>query len=129
MAYAFPEVDPGMAPLGNRVLVQLRRLGTRTKSGIVVIEETFDTAKWNNQVAKVVALGPMAFKDRETAKEWPEGAWVKQGDFIRVPRWNGDRSEVKLKDGEEPVLFVIFNDYELIARVTGDPLKQKIYVL
>lgn len=126
---AFPAVDPGVVPLGNRVLVQLRRLKNQTTSGIVIVQETQDTAKWNNQVAKVVGMGPMAYRNRETNAFWPEGAWVQPGDYIRVPRWNGDRIEVPVKGRDEPVTFVIFNDYEIIAKVTGDPLKQKIYVL
>lgn len=130
---AFPQVDAGVLPMGPRILVQLRRVANVTKSGIVLIEETKETVKWNGQVAKVIAMGPIAFKDRETAVEWPEGAWVAEGEFIRCPRWGGDRIEVpvKAKDGSdaEPVTFVIFNDHEVIAKVTGDPLAQRAYIL
>lgn len=126
---AFPDVDPGIVPLGGRVLVQLRRTAKKTKSGIVLVEETKDTVRWNNQVAKVVRLGALAFRNRETMNQWPEGSWVKVGDFIRVPRWNGDRIEVPVKDSEEPVTFVVFNDHELISRIEGDPLAVKVYVL
>ncbi len=129
LAEAFPEVDPCVEPLGARVLIQLRRVPTATRSGIILTAETQDTAKWNNQIAKVVAVGPVAFRNRETAEVWPEGTWVRVGDFVRVPRWNGDRIEVKVKDSDTPVVFVIFNDHELIAKVTGDPLEQRIYVL
>jgi co-chaperonin GroES (HSP10) len=129
MAEAFPEVDPGVKPLGGRVLVQLRRSAKKTRGGIVLIEETKDTVRWNNQVAKVVALGALAFRNRETQNLWPEGAWVSVGDFIRVPRWNGDRIEVPVKDSDEPVTFVIFNDHELIAKIEGDPLQVKTYIL
>lgn len=126
---AFPTVDPGVKPLGARVLIQLRRISKQSKGGIILVEETKDTAKWNNQVAKVVAVGPVAFRNRETAEVWPEGTWVQPGDFVRVPRWNGDRIEVKVQGSDDPVVFVIFNDHELIAKVTGDPLEQRIYVL
>lgn len=129
LAQAFPDVDAGVVPLGARVLVQLRRISQTTKSGIVLVEETKDTAKWNNQVAKVVAVGAVAFRNRENGETWPEGAWVQVGDYVRVPRWNGDRIEVKVKDSDDPVVFVVFNDHELVSRVTGDPLNQRIYVL
>ena len=128
LADAFPDVDPNTLPLGSRVLVQLRRVANTTKSGIVLVEETKETVKWNNQVAKVISLGPLAFKNRETAKDWPEGAWVSPGDFIRVPRWGGDRIEIPVKD-DVPVIFVIFNDTEIIAKVSGDPLNVKTYIL
>lgn len=129
LAEAFPEVDPGIAPLGGRVLVQLRRVSNTTKSGIVLVEETQDTVKWNNQVARVVAMGPLAFRNRETRELWPEGAWVDVGDFIRVPRWNGDRHEVPVEGSKNPITFVVFNDHEIISKVTGDPLEIKAYIL
>lgn len=126
---AFPDVQAGVVPLGARVLVQVRRAFTRTRSGIVLPEETRETVKWNSQVARVVALGPLAFRNRETMNPWAEGVWVKAGDFVRVPRWNGDRIEVQVDDDMGPVTFVCFNDHELIARVTGDPLAIKSYIL
>jgi len=129
LADAFPDVDPGIVPLGGRVLVQLRRIANKTKSGLLIIEETKDTARYNNQVAKVVAVGPLAYRNRQDMQPWPEGTWVQVGDFIRVPRWNGDRVEVPVKDSNEPVTFVVFNDHELIAKISGDPLGQKIYIL
>jgi co-chaperonin GroES (HSP10) len=59
LAWAFPSVDPGAKPLGGRILVQLRRTKKRTTSaGIILVEETKETEKWNNMVAKVVAIGP-----------------------------------------------------------------------
>lgn len=140
---AFPEVDPNATPLGPRVLVQLRRVPRKTSGGLIIVEETKETVKWNGQVAKVIALGPLAFKNRESASPWPEGMWVEPGDYIRVPRWNGDRIEVPIKnklrpsdrrardddDEEEPVTFVIFNDHEIIAKIPGDPLAVKTYIL
>jgi len=129
MEDAFPDVEPTTEPLGGRVLVQLRRTSKKSRGGIVLVEETRDTQKWNNQVAKIVALGPLAFRNRETKEYWPEGAWVKVGDFVRVPRWNGDRIEVSVKDSDEPVVFVVFNDHELISKVKGDPLAVRTYIL
>ena len=125
---AFPQVDPNAVPLGGRVMVQLRRISQKTQSGIVLVEETKETVKWNGQVAKVIALGPLAFKNRDNAEPWPEGMWVAPGDYIRVPRWNGDRIEVPVK-GSDPVTFVIFNDHEIIAKIPGNPLEVKTYIL
>jgi co-chaperonin GroES (HSP10) len=132
MAWAFPKVKPGMRPYGGRVIVQLRRTKLKTTdSGIVLVEETKDAEKHNNMVGKVVAIGPLAFKNRDTMKEWLEGAWARVGDFVRVPRWGGDRWEIKVpgaKDDEDPVLFMTLNDHELISEITGNPLSFKTYV-
>lgn len=125
---AFPDVDPGVIPLGGRVLVQMRRTAKKTRSGLIIVEETAETVKWNQQVARVVAMGPLAFRNRETMDYWKEGAWVQVGDFVRVPRWNGDRIEVAVK-GADPVVFVTFNDHELFSKVTGDPLGMRTYIL
>lgn len=129
LASAFPEVDPGVAPLGARVLVQLKTVGKKTQSGIIMVEETKDTEKYNTQVGKIIAIGPIAFRNRETGNRWPEGVWAGTGDYVRVPRWGGDRWSVPVEGSDEPANFVIFNDYEMIGKVTGDPLKMTTYIL
>jgi co-chaperonin GroES (HSP10) len=130
--WAFPVVDPGAKPLGGRILVQLRRTKKKaTSAGIILVEETKETEKWNNMVAKVLIIGPLAFKNRDTMESWPEGSWVSVGDYIRVPKWGGDRWEVKVPgedDLEDPALFMVLNDHEIIASVTGDPLAMKAFL-
>ena len=101
--FAFPAVDPGVVPFGSRVLVQIRRSKERTASGLFLVSETKDTEKWN------------------------EGDWCLPGDFIRCPKYGGDRWEVPI-EGEEPALFVIYNDLDLIGRVTIDPLAIKAFI-
>ena len=128
---AFPAVDPGATPLGARVLVQLRRSKKRTTSaGIILVEETKETEKWNNMVAKVISIGPLAFKQRDTMEPWPEGSWCEVGDYLRVPKWGGDRWEVPVEGqpDEDPALFMILNDHEIIAKVTGDPLAMRAFL-
>ena len=129
---AFPAVDPGAKPLGARVLVQLRRTKDRSsKSGIILVKETKEAEKWNNMVAKVIELGPLAFKKRDTMEPWPEGSWCEVGDYIRVPKWGGDRWEVPVpgEDAmEEKALFMILNDHEVIAKVTCNPLLMRAFI-
>lgn len=132
MAWAFPNVKPGMRPFGGRVIIQLRRIKKKaTSAGIILVEETKETEKWQNMIGKIVALGPLAFKNRDTMEPWAEGTWAKIGDFVRVPKWGGDRWEIRVPgedDVEDPVLFMTLNDHELIAEVTGNPLSFKAYV-
>jgi co-chaperonin GroES (HSP10) len=132
LAWAFPDVSPGQAPYGGRVVVQLRRIKrTATGSRIILVAETKETEKWQNMIGKVVAIGPLAFKNRETMASWPEGSWAQVGDYVRVPKWGGDRWERNVpgeETQEEPVLFMTLNDHELIAKVTDDPLSFKAYV-
>ncbi|MEN9936044.1 MAG: Chaperonin 10 Kd subunit [Chloroflexota bacterium] len=124
---AFPVMDPGVQPFGSRVLLQIRRAKTKTKGGIFLAGETRDTEMWNTQVAKVIAMGPLAFHNRNTMEPWPEGAWVHVGDYVRAPKYGGDRWSVRTEDGEE-ILFVIFNDLDLLGKITGDPLAVKAFL-
>jgi len=131
LKWAFPEVSPGQKPFGGRVVVQLRRIKKTTASKIILVAETKETEKWQNMIGRVVEIGPLAFKNRETMESWPEGSWASVGDYVRVPKWGGDRweREVPNEEGnEDPVLFMTINDHELIARVTDDPLSFKAYV-
>jgi len=128
---AFPLVNPLMRPYGGRVLVQLRAVKEKvTQSGIILTEETKETEKWNTMIGKVIAIGPLAFKKRDSMEPWPEGSWAQVGDFVRVPKWGGDRWEIDFEeDGlKGKALFTFFNDHELIGQVTGDPREIKAFI-
>jgi co-chaperonin GroES (HSP10) len=112
--------------------VQLRRTKQKmTGSGIILVEETKETEKWQNMVAKVLKIGPLAFKNRDTMQGWPEGSWCVVGDYIRVPKWGGDRWEVTVPgedELEDKALFMVLNDHEVIAKLTGNPLSMKAFL-
>lgn len=96
-----------------------------------MVEETKETEKWQNMVAKVIEIGPLAFKHRDTMKGWPEGSWCEVGDYIRVPKWGGDRWEVHVPgedENEDNALFMVLNDHEVIAKLTGDPLAMRAFL-
>lgn len=124
---AFPACDPGVSPFGSRVLVQIRTPKKATAGGIILVGESRETEHANTQVAKVLTVGSLAFKNRNTMESWPEGSWCAPGDFVRVPRYGGDRWTVKTPDDDEAVL-VIFNDLDLVGKVTGDPLAIKAFL-
>lgn len=131
---AFPEADPGLIPFGNDVLVQIRTPRTRSSGGIWLTEETRETQIWNTQVAKVVAYGPVAFRNRGTMEPWPECVerdedglvkafhpWASIGSYVRVPKYGGDRWWVDAPshpDGK--ALFVLFTDLDLKGQVPED---------
>lgn len=127
MESAFPAADPGVQPFGSRVLVQIRNPKQKTSGGIIIDLGSQETEKWNTQVAKVISVGPLAFKNRDTMQPWPEGDWCKAGDFVRVPKYGGDRWEVDLDD-KGVALFVIFNDLDIVGRVTTDPTKIRAFI-
>lgn len=124
---AFPSVEPGLIPFGSRVLVQIRSPKKTSQGGIILHNETRETEIWNTQIAKVHSLGPLAFKNRNTMESWPEGAWCKPGEYVRVPKYGGDRWKVPYGNDEE-ALFVIFNDLDIVGGVVGDPLAIKAFI-
>ena len=129
LAEAFPAVDAGIRPFGSRVLIQIRTAKSKTSGGIILTNDTTDTEKWNTQVGKVVAVGPLAFKNRNTMESWPEGDWCQEGDMVRVAKYGGDRWEVELSEVKgDTAMFVIFNDLDIMGSVTGDPLKIKAFI-
>lgn len=127
IAEAFPLVDPCFRPFGGRIVVQMRLPKKKLSSGIILPEDSRDTERAQTPIGIIRAIGPLAFKNRDTMESWPEGTWAKVGDFVRVPRWTGDRFEKKLED-DTTVEFYIMNDHELIGAVEGNPLEVKAYV-
>lgn len=125
---AFPDVDPGLKPFGSRVLVQIRTPMRRTRGGIHLSEESRETEWWNTQVAKVISLGPAAFRNRDTLEVWPEGEWAEPGKFVRCPKYGGDRWEVPVPASPDSALFVLFNDLDLGGEIVGDPLSMVAFI-
>ena len=129
MEEAFPAVDAGIQPFGSRVLIQIRTPKKKSAGGIIIdIHGSNETEKWNTQIGKVVALGPLAFKNRNDMKPWPEGDWCKAGEYVRVAKYGGDRWEVKIPGKDDSAMFVIFNDLDIIGQVTGDPLAIRAFI-
>lgn len=124
---AFPIANPGIQPFGSRILVQIRSPKTKTASGIIIDNGSRDTEKWNTQIAKVISVGALAFRNRNSMEPWPEGSWCAPGDYVRVAKYGGDRWEVPLPSGET-ALYVIFNDLDIIGRVEGDPLAIRAFI-
>lgn len=118
---AFPKVDHNLEPYGSRVLVQMRTAKKKTSGGILLTGETQDTVLWNNQVGKVIAIGPTAFKNQKDMTPWPEGDWCRVGDYVRVPKHNGDKFEVKIEGRDEDdgnvALFILVDHLNLLGRV------------
>lgn len=115
----FPNVDPGARPTGNQVMIQLRTVPKKVGS-IVLVEETKEFNKGNTQVARVVKLGNIAYRDRTTGDEWKEGSWAKVGDIVLAPRYGGFRFEVPIPGTDEEAIFAIINDYDIKMVIEGN---------
>lgn len=130
---AFPNVDPGLLPAGERILVQLRTPLTEVDFGggkrLILADETRETEMWNEQVALVRAVGPMAYRNRTTMEPWPEGAWCEVGQYVYVPKYHQNKTQVSTGPKSEDIaLFVMLKDIEVIGVVTGDPRSIKAFI-
>lgn len=122
----FPNVDPGIEVVGDRVLVQLRREKTTSKGGILLVEETRQTIKFNETVAKVVQIGPLAYKNLDDLSDWKEGPWTKVGDLVRTIKYGGDRFVIDAGDDGAPVVFITLQAREIISRIKSFEAAQKM---
>lgn len=140
---AFPDIPCHHTPKGPYVLVQIRLAKEASAGGIILSDFDRDTERANTQVCKVVALGPGCFRDRHTGEAWPEGDWFTLGDFMRCPKYGGDRWSVRftrqrgaLQRKDRLILpprierieleFAVFKDLDLRAGV-DDPLAVEAY--
>ena len=122
----FPEIDHGVEVAGDRVLVQLRRPKTASKGGIIFVDETTQTLKFNETVAKVRQIGPLAYKSPDDLTPWPEGPWCKEGDLVRTIKYGGDRFVVNAGDDGAPVVFITLQAREIISRIKNFESAQKM---
>lgn len=141
---AFPNVDSQHMPCGEFVLLQVRAAKGITGGGIILSDESKAVERDNTQVAKVIAVGPVAFHNRTTSEPWACGPWYKVGDFVRIPRYGGDRwhltherKEPEKKKGgivipskslSIEVEFALFRDTDIRSVITGDPLRVKAFL-
>ena len=122
----FPLVDPGVDIAGDRVLVQLRREKTTSKGGIILVDETKQTVRFNETVAKVIQVGPLAYRNLEDLSPWIEGPWCKEGDLVRTIKYGGDRFVVQPDDGGAPVVFITLQAREIISRIRSFEFAQRM---
>ena len=74
----FPEVDFCGRPPGASILVQLRTPKKKYAGVIELVEDTKEFNAMNTQVGRLVAMGELAYRNRDTGRLWPEGVWAVQ---------------------------------------------------
>jgi chaperonin GroES len=98
-------------PTGWRIAVLPYRGMERTKSGIVLSEETQKRTQLATNCGYVLGLGDLAYKDES---KFPFGPWCKEGDWVIFGRYAGSRISI---DGGE-IRFL--NDDEILG-IVSDP--------
>jgi co-chaperonin GroES (HSP10) len=103
---------PFPRPTGWRILVRPYEGKKTTQGGIVLPEDVRKKEAVGTVVAKVIKIGPLAYKD---SSKFGNQAWCSEGDWVCIGRYAGAR----FRDKEEKELRII-NDDEVIA-VINDP--------
>jgi hypothetical protein len=135
MELHFPTFEVVDEPAGHRVIVQIKVPITVSKAGLIIPEEARDAERDNTSIAKVLKLGPTAYRERRSSEfakaldPWPEGLLLDEGGYARIPLYGGLRFKRRhpKMDGEW-VEFAIFQDHEITSRYIGDPLAERAYL-
>ena len=105
------ELEKVPNPTGYRIVLFPLKLDSKTKSGIILTDDTVQESQLTTNICKVLKVGPDAYKDKE---KFPTGPWCKQDDWVLITRYAGSRIRI---DGGE---LRIINDDEILA-VIDDP--------
>jgi co-chaperonin GroES (HSP10) len=119
----FPNINPGIIPNGNRILIQMRAPKQKSDGGIYLPDNMSTSQLYEEQIGRVVAIGSSAFHSQTTMTPWPEGEPFAVGDFVRVPKFGAERIWQK-----DEALFEIVRDFDVIGVVLCNPLDFKGYV-
>ena len=98
-------------PVGWRMVLFPLKLKEKTKSGLILTDETIAESQVTTNICKILKMGDLCFKDDT---KFPSGPWCKEGDWVLITRYAGSRIRI---DGGE---LRIINDDEILA-VVDDP--------
>ena len=105
------ELEKVPNPSGYRIVLFPLKLDSKTKSGIILTDDTVTESQLTTNICKVLKVGPDAYKDKD---KFPTGSWCKEDDWVWFTRYAGSRIRI---DGGE---LRIINDDEILA-VIDDP--------
>lgn len=123
----FPVIDleGKVAVLQDYALVQLKKALVENRIGSLLVGDVTAGDQASNEefhetIGKVVAVGPVFYKDPKTLDPWPEGERVKVGDFVRIPEFQAGRFRIKDRTGYE-VAFIHARGGNILNKIE-DPL-------
>jgi len=105
------ELEKVPNPTGYRIVLFPLKLDSKTKSGIILTDDTVTESQLTTNICKVLKVGSDAYKDKD---KFPTGPWCKEDDWVLITRYAGSR--IRIEGGE----LRIINDDEILA-VIDDP--------
>lgn len=123
----FPDVTIDMEPVADLICCQVKM--PKEKIGSIILTDIDkDYDRWNTMIARVVKMGPVAFKDPDTLKPWPEGQWVYIGDYVVIPKYGSVKFAKTISGRQDKCLFAFLRCKDIRAIITGNPLEVEEYV-
>jgi|SRR5579864_4092058 len=117
-----PEIDRiqgALEPAGFRILVRIPNLPAQMKkNSLIMPEETRRLEEFAQVVGQVIALGPLAYRDRKRFGFFRR-RWCKPGDFVMMRAYSGTRFAMRDENGKD-VVYALINDDTVQGVVRGD---------
>lgn len=113
-------IQGALEPAGFRILVRIPDLPGQMKrsAGLIMPEETRQLEEFAQVVAQVIALGPLAYRDRKRFGFFRR-PWCKPGDFVMMRSYSGTRFSMRGENGKD-VIYALINDDTVQGVVRGD---------
>lgn len=108
-AEEFPHAETRWQPTGQTVIVQLRKVSDKIGSTGLLYRPQQDQAlaQETEVFAKLLKVGPLAFRRPEDGEYYPGAPWAKPNDLVRIRHYNFD----KLPADNDPAISLVIVDY------------------
>jgi co-chaperonin GroES (HSP10) len=112
-------IQGALEPAGFRILVRIPNLPEQMKKNALIMpEETRRLEEFAQLTGQVIALGPLAYRDRKRFG-WRRRPWCKPGDFVMMRAYSGTRFCMRDDQGRD-VIYALINDDTVQGVVRGD---------
>ena len=101
-------------PMGWKILVQPNQIKQQTKGGILLPSQAKDNEAYLTAHGTVMALGELAYRERETGAKWKQEIIPQIGDKVTYGKYAGQKIVVN------NVRFLLLNDDEITAILPDD---------
>ena len=110
-----------LKPVNDKIVVKPNEnKEEKTVGGIILPDQAIEAESYLSICAKVVRVGPLCWRDRESGERWRCDDWAKPGDWVIIPKFTQFKMDIEGKE------YRFVNDDEIIA-VIDDPTSIKVY--
>ena len=96
-------------PMGWKILIQPNQSKDQTKGGIILPSKAKENEAYLTAHGEVVAIGELAYRDRNTGEKWKQQLIPKVGDKVTYGKYAGQKLIIN------NVRMLLLNDDEITA--------------